>query len=193
MINEVLILEGQFSKSIGFDSSNLYVSSLQFGSIEALRNKCLNGGKRSSQKIALNKIQKLTYNEENDAMSIHFLKDSGKSKSFYLEGFDLNLRVHFFEALAEASSLRSTGLEKKKIRDYSKFYLTIGGIILFTSVAAWAGSWPRTGRRTQLIKLMQDIGPFGVMMIGTVLILIVLYKMYKHSKLPENQHVYKRQ
>ncbi|NOQ72374.1 MAG: hypothetical protein GQ574_10260 [Crocinitomix sp.] len=190
MINTVFSLNSQLSKSIGFDNANLYISHLQFSEMENLQHECLNSGKRASPTIALNKIQKLSYTEEDQAVTISFEKDSGKVKSIFLEGFDLNERASFVAILAETAGINSSAPESSK--SYTDIYLSIFGTVFFTSGIAWIASWPRTGVRSRLVKTMQDIGPMGVSIVGGIILLIFLYKLYKRSKEPTNQIIYAR-
>ncbi|MFT5819706.1 MAG: hypothetical protein ACI8ZM_000931 [Crocinitomix sp.] len=190
MINTVFSLHSQMSKSIGFDNSNLYISHLQFAEIESLQNECLNSGKRASPTIALNKIQKLSFTEEDQAVTISFEKDSGKTKSIFLEGFDLNNRAAFVAALAEAAGINSSAPESSK--NYSDLYISIFGTVFFTTGIAWIASGSRTGVRSRLVKTMQDIGPMGISIVGGLILLTFLYKMYKRSKEPTNQITYMR-
>lgn len=192
MIDQVINLTSNGIKSIGFDATNVYLSNVQFGTIDGLRDKCINSTRGASQKIPLDKIQKLTHTEEEEAISIYFLRDSGKKKSFYLEGFNPEAAERFIRSLAQQAELIDfRGTESKK-RDFTKQYITIAGVLFFIPIIAWIASGSRTGRRSNLVKLAQDIGPVGIVIIGVIILLIVLFQMYRISRQPANQTVFSK-
>lgn len=192
MINHVLHLDNQFTKSIGFDSGNLYLSSLQFDSIEGLRNKCNESSKRSDIKIALNDIQKITLNDQSENITLHFKTREGKSKNYHLTNFPIGLKETFCSELAKAAGIVNHELRKNKTVDFSIHYLRIAGIVIGTSVIAYFSTTPRTGRRSQMYRLAQDLGPIGVSCIGGIFLLFILYLMYKQMKNPANENIYSR-
>jgi hypothetical protein len=193
MVNIVFHLRSQFSRSIGFDSSNLYISSLQFAEIESLRNECLTANKRSSPKIPFHTIQKIVFDDQDEGITIHFLKESGKKKNIFIDGFDPELKALFGHALAKIAGITNYDFGKNKTKDFEKHYISIGGTILGTSYIAWVAESPRTGRRSNMGQLAQNLGAVGVSIIGGLFIIGILYLMYKQSRRPANQHVYKRQ
>ncbi|MDG1475965.1 MAG: hypothetical protein P8Q14_02360 [Vicingaceae bacterium] len=192
MINNVYHLESQFTKSIGFDSGSLYLSSLQFDSIQGLRNKCDSSSKRSDIKIALNDIQKITLNDQSENVTLDFKNRAGKSKNYHLTGFPTGLKEGFCSELAKTAGIINHQLRENKTVDFSIHYLRIAGTVIGTSVIAYFASTPRTGRRSQMYRLAQDIGPIGVSIIGGIFLLFILYLMYKQMKNPANENVYSR-
>lgn len=192
MLNKVITLESNGMKSIAFDEVNLYISSAQFGTIEGLRDKCLGATSRSSPFIPLNMIQKLTHTDDAEEISVYFLRQNGKQKSYYLEGFNPELAKEFVQEVAKAAGLTGSEESSGKKHDFTKHYITLGGLAIFIPVMIWIAGWPRTGRRTQIIKLLQDIGPAGVSIIGAIILAVVLFQMYRLKRKPANQTVYNR-
>lgn len=190
--NSVFHIESQFCKSIGFDNSNLYLSSLQFGTIEALSDQCLNGNKRSSPFVPLHLIEKIEFDEQDNTLNIHFQKSSGGKKSYHLEGFSPIYKLAFAHALAAEAKLTVHRKKKNKKKDFQKSYVSIGGTVLFTGALIWISETPRTGRRSNLVKLVQDLGPIGVSIIGILIIMVILIGMYRRTKQPTDQHIYQR-
>jgi len=192
MINTVFHLENQFTKSIGFDSGDLYLSALQFESIEGLRNHCNSSSKRSDIKIALNDILKITLNDQSENITLHFRKKNGKSKNYYLTNFQSGLKESFCSTLAKTAGITNHKFKKNKTVDFSIHYLRIGGIIIGTGIIAYLANGPRTGRRSNMFKLAQDLGPIGVSVIGGILLFFVLLLMYKQMKNLANENIYSR-
>lgn len=192
MIDQVINLASNSIKSIGFDATNVYLSNVQFGTIDGLRDKCINSTRGSSRKIPLDKIHKLTHTAGEEAISIYFFGDSGKKKSFYLEGFNPEIAEQFIRSLAQQAGLNDFRGSESKKRDFTKQYVTIAGLLVFIPAIAWIASGPRTGRRSNLVKLAQDIGPVGIIIIGAVILLVVLFQMYRISRQPANQTVFSK-
>lgn len=192
MINQVLTLESNGIKSIGFDQANLYLSSVQFSTIDGLRDHCLDSTGKSSPSIPLNMIQKLTHTAGEEAITIYFMKQDGKQKSFFIEGFNPESAAEFIKEVAKYSGIFGTDATGGKKHDFTKHYLTLGGLAIFIPLFAWFASWPRTGRRSQIFKLLQDIGPNGIIIIGVIGVAIVLFQMFRQKRKPANQTILQR-
>lgn len=192
LINTAIPINAQFTKTIGFDNTNFYISNLQFQSIEGLRDHCLTANKVASPAIPLSNLQKLTFNDGGGALKITYTKPNGKTKNFHLDGVPAQiLPVVTSEVASEARLIEDKNLEKKTT-DFSKSYITLVGTVIFTGGCMWIASTPRTGRRSNLVKLAQDIGPTGVAVIGGVILLITLFGMYRKSRKPATQRVFLR-
>lgn len=192
MLNQVITLESNFSKSIGFDQHNLYVSHVQFSTITGLKDECGNSDRGSSQTIPLDSIQKITYTKDEKAITIYFLKQSNKKKSFYIEGFHPETALDFINSLAKAAGMDRSGGGEENKQDYTQKYLTLAGVVIFTVGFAWIANLPRTGHRKQLIKLLQDIGPAAICITGGIIVLIILFQIFKQSRQPANQIVFQK-
>lgn len=190
MLEEVINATGNWNKSIAFDATNLYLSTEQFDEFNDLKEKVGNSTKGPSRKIPLDKIKKLTQTEGEGAITIHFKSQIGKSKNFYLEGFDVKEAGYFIGALAVQAQMNGSAAGSAK--DYSKHYITLVGAAIYIGGTTWISTLPRTGRRSNLVKLAQDIGPVPIIILGVVIVLATLFKMYKMSKEPDNQTVYSR-
>jgi len=194
MLNTVYSLFSQFSKSIGFDETNLYLSAAQYGEFENLKTECLSNLKKSSPTVPLHQIQKIVFSDHDGKMVIYFLKESGKKKNYALEGFDPNVKALFALDLAQAAGMlnHENPNAQSKTKDFTPFYLSIGGILIATTICAWFGSQPRVGYRSDFYKLMQNLGPSGVSVLGGIALLIIFYRMYKYGRKPADQNVYSR-
>jgi hypothetical protein len=192
MINTVFRLESSFSKSIGFDSGFLYLSALQYESIEGLRDKCNSSTKRSDMKIALSDIQKIALNDQSESITLHYKNKNGRTKNFHLTDFHPNTKEVLCSSLAKAAGITNHELKKNKTVDFSIDYIRIGATIIGTGFVAYFSNEPISGSRSSLLKLAKDIGPVGVSITGGILILFILYKMYKQTKNPANEDVYTR-
>ena len=192
MINTVFRLESPFCKSIGFDSGFLYLSALQYESIEGLRERCNSSSKRSDMKIALSDIQKITLHDQSESITLYFKNKNGRTKNYHLTDFHPNTKEDLCSGLAKAAGITNHTLNQNKTVDFSIDYLRIGGTIIGTAVIAYLSTGSRSGRRSSMFKLAQEIGPIGVSIIGGILLLFILYRMYKQTKNPANEDVYTR-
>ncbi len=190
MISKVVYIPSQFCKSLGFDSVNLYLSSVYFADFDGLRNECLNGNNKYSPNVPLNKIQKIVFDDQDNNITIYFTNESGKKKSYFLEGFAPQDKALFGETLAQVAKLTKHEFRQNKRKDFGKQYLSILGTVIITGVLVWFSTFPRTGVRSRMFRLVQDLGPMGICTIGGLFILGILYIMYKQSRKPANEHVY---
>lgn len=187
MIEQVLILSSDSTKSTAFDATNLYVSNKQFGTLDGLRDHCQHSNKIADRKIPLQKIHKLVYTEGAGNLTVSYTNEAGKNKNYYLTGLHPSTGNAWVQALVSAIGLRAGEGKDAKKHDFTRQYISLAGIFIFTPVIAWIASGPRTGRRSQLVKLTQDIGPMGICIIGGLFLLFVLFQMYRQSRKPGDQ------
>ncbi len=165
---------------------------MYFADFDGLRNECLNGNKKYSPTVPLNKIEKIVFDDRDNNVSIYFTNESGKKKSYYLESFAPKDKEPFAQELAEVSKLTNHEFRQNKKKNLNKQYLSILGVISVIGVFVWFSTFPRTGVRSRMFRLVQDLGPAGLSIIGGLFILGILYSMYKQSRKPANEHIYMR-
>ena len=202
MKNQVLRLEKEQQwKSFGYDNLNIVLSSKRHDSFESLLAASGKSGLLESvYVIPISSIKRLKYNEKDSTFAIQFLKgEKVKNHTVLLE--NSALREPVVDELASIKGLKKevTVESRNKALAWNLIPLLLvplvtSGFWLVAKDAQNGKEYHATGRNAgmkQLIaNLVESIGPTGVVVIGIIVFLIVVYFVYKRFTQPANIVIY---
>ena len=153
--------------------------------------------------IPFSSITQLDYNEKDDeAFTIRFLKN-GKQKKQHVQLPNIEMISAVASAVAEVKGFNKDVTQESKTKPLLLNLLGVVAMPLFTwvfydiAVDAQQGghyevsSGRRRGTNQLLVNVVEAIGPTGILMIGTIALLIMLYVTYRRYNNPASEVLYK--
>ncbi len=204
MKNRIIRLGGKDLKVFGFNDEQIVFSSKKHESMETLLESTAKSSMLETVKaIPFSSITQLDYNEKDDeAFTIRFLKN-GKQKKQHVQLPNIEMISAVASAVAEVKGFNKDVTQESKTKPLLLNLLGVVAMPLFTwvfydiAVDAQQGghyevsSGRRRGTNQLLVNVVEAIGPTGILMIGTIALLIMLYVTYRRYNNPASEVLYK--
>ncbi len=201
MKNQIIALEEKNRKIFGFTDEQIIVSSKGHNTMEALVAATEKSGILETVKvITIASVKELSYNEKDINFKIRYDK-KGKIKKETVVFSEREWREPIAAEIAELIALKKTTTTESKIKP---LLLNLAGAIA-VGVITWGGrsmaidlqngeEYVATGRRSGLKQLMataiEALGPNGVLIVGSVLVLLMFFKGFKRFTNPAMEVTY---
>ena len=197
--NMFLTLDDEKWKSFLLDNTNIQLSSKKYKDAAEMLNAAENKSMLSLTKtkaIALSGIEKLTYLENADTLTIHYMGEKTA-----LDFGNTETVKNVAAAIAQIRNLSLTQGSQSTWSAIAPPLLGLGVTAVFTFLINGianeiaAGKTVNTSGRRAWLKsiltwLAELLGPIGSLAVGALLAGLFLYLIYKAYKNPSNQFVY---
>ena len=203
MKNTIAVLEGRKFKVFGFSDQEVILSSRHHSSFESLLSAVEKSGfTETVEHFPISLIEELSYNEGSKGLELKFKNKKGKSKKKQLVFKKKEQKNTFIPNLASLGDFKQHIETEKKIRP-------LIGTFFFISLIAGATYWLRnvaisaengehleiksgkySGLGQIIINITELIGPTGVLAIGALGGLYMLFLAYKRYTNPTNEITY---
>ena len=204
MKNRIIRLVGKDLKVFGFNDEQIVFSSKKHESMESLLESTAKSSMLETVKaIPLSSVTQLDYNEKDDeAFTIRFLKN-GKQKKQHVQLPNIEMISAVASAVAEVKGFNKDVTQESKTKPLLLNLLGVVAMPLFTwvfydiAVDAQQGghyevsSGRRRGANQLLVNVVEAIGPTGILIIGAIALLIMLYVTYRRYNNPASEVLYK--
>ena len=200
MENQIFSIESTFYKSLAIKGDELWLSSNKesdFGTFENGINKT--GLMKAAYAYPLSSITEVSFNEASESIKVRYEDENGKLKKLNIKFGEEELSNQFGEYLGEKLGMTRSQEQERQWKPLlsNLFYLVvaIGGTYAIAMVDDTAefteGSSRKSRSRGAFLKMIVDtIGQTGVIIIGSLISLYLLYRLYTRFKNPANEVVY---
>lgn len=199
MKNKLIHLNEKELKTFAFTETEILFSSKKHDSLESLlASKTKSGMLETFLTIPVEKLNNIGYNEANESLKFKYLNAKGKQKSRSLDLRDPAIRDQVANDIAEMKGLQKNITEESKTKPLL-INLGIAAVTgFFTVVMSGAAremaegkeidvSGRRSGIKQLMLTISDFLGPTGVLIVGGLITVGILYSAYKRYSNPTNE------
>lgn len=202
MENQIFIIDSTWWKSVVLKDNELWLSQGKVSSLEKFEKALQKTGMmKNAYSYPLSSVSEVSYNEASESVKLIYKDEEGKDKKLKMNFGDRELSNNFGRFLGEklemTKSQQQEGHTKPLLLNLFYLLVTIGCTIsvlaIDDSTDLSDGGTRRSRRNKAFLKMILDtIGQTGVIIIGTLVSIYLIHKLYKRYKTPANEIVYKR-
>ncbi len=200
MENQIFAIESTFYKSLVIKGDELWLSQNKVTDLEKFETAIQKTGMmKSAYAYPLSAISEISFNEASESVKLKYQDEKEKQKKLKISFGDKGLSNQFGQFLGDKLGMTKSQQQEGQIKPLllNVFYLilAIGGTIFLaamddTNQLTDSGS-RRSRNKGAFLKLIVDtIGQTGVIIIGTLISLYLIYQLYKRFTNPANEVVY---
>ena len=203
MKNRIIRLGGKDLKVFGFNDEQIVFSSKKHETMESLLESTAKSSMLETVKaIPLSSVSQLDYNDNDESFKIRYLKN-GKQKKQTIALPNVEMISAVASAMAEVKGFNKEVTNESKTKPLLLNLLGVVAMPLFTwvlydiAVDAQNGghfevsSGRRRGANQLLVNVVEAIGPTGILIIGAIALLIMLYVTYRRYNNPASEVLFK--
>lgn len=202
MENQIFAIESTFYKSLAIKGDELWLSNNKesdFGTFENGIKKT--GLMKAAYAYPLASITEISYNEASERIKLRYKDDNGKLKKLNIKFDDQERSNRFGAFLGEKLGMTRSQEQERQWKPLltNLFYLivAIGGtyalaMIDDTTELTDGGSRKSRSRGAILKMIVDTIGQTGVIVIGSLISLYLIYRLYTRFQQPANEVVYQK-
>lgn len=202
MENQIITIESTFYKSLAIKGDELWLSAnkeADFGTFENGINKT--GLMKAAYAYPLSSITEISFNEATESIKLRYEDENGKLKKLNLKFEDKDFSNQFGDYLGEKLGMTRSQEQERQWKPLlmNLFYLivAIGGTYATAMIddteELTDGGSRKSRSRGAILKLIVDtVGQTGVIIIGSLISLYLIYRLYTRFKNPANEVVYQK-
>ncbi len=202
MENQIIAIESTFYKSLAIKGDELWLSTNKesdFGTFENGINKT--GIMKAAYAYPLSSITEVSFNEATESVKLRYEDEKGKLKKLNIKFEDKDFSNEFGAYLGEKLGMTRSQEQERQWKPLltNLFYLivAIGGTYAIAMVEDTAelteGSSRKSQSRGAILKLIVDtVGQTGVIIIGSLISLFIIYRLYTRFQNPANEVVFQK-
>ena len=177
-------------RTLVYNDESLMLSTKMHGTMDEMAKSVEKSALLESIKtIPINSIKKINYNEKNSVIKVDY-EDKNKIKLLNLYLKQKEKKQGIAEEIAAIKNLtKSTKVESRIRLLIGKFVAMIGIGLVFWYLSSIINGQEYTGSRRYAFyaKLMNYLGPNGIMLVGATIIIYLLYTAIKRYKQPAQE------
>jgi len=202
MENQVITLSGEKYKSLGFTDKRLYLSQKNEKDFAALEKTGQNVGITSEGiYVLLEKLESIHLNTGDTDIKVKYLDYSKKKKSLTFKFDRVEKSLAFAELLGNKLTLKKEVTQEKQwlplLKNVGWLTLTVGLTYFMVGMEDGSemdssGSRKSRGGAAILRIIYNLVGPTGILIIGSLISLAIIWATYNRFKKPEQDIVFTR-
>ena len=202
MENQIFEIESTLWKSLAIKGDELWISQDKVSNFEKFEKGIRKSGlMKSAYAVPLSSISEISFNEASESIKLKYEDEKGKQKKLNIGFGDKDLSNQFGQFLGDKLGMKKSqkqeGQLKPLLLNVLYLILSVGGTIFLATMEDTDELTDRGTRRSRnkgaFLKLIVDtIGQTGVIIIGTLISIYLIYQLYKRFKNPANQVVYQK-
>lgn len=202
MENQIFGIESTFWKSLAIKDDELWLSQNKVNDLEKFESAIQKTGMlKSAYSYPLSSISEISFNEASESVKIKYQDEKGKQKKLNIGFGDKGLSNQFGQYLGDklgmTKSQKQEGQLKPLLLNLLYLVLSIGGTIFLGTMEdtneLTDGGTRRSRNKGAFLKLIVDtIGQTGVIIIGSLISIYLIYQLYKRFKNPAIEVVYQK-
>lgn len=202
MENQIFAIKNTFWKSLAIKGDELWLSQDKVNDLEKFEKSLQKTGlMKSAYAYPLSTIAEISFNEASESVKLKYQDEKGKQKKLNIGFGDKDLSNQFGQFLGEKLGMTKSQKQEEQLKPLAlnALYLVvaIGGTIVLSTMSDTNELADRGTRRSRnrgaFFQLIVDtIGQTGVIIIGSLISIYLIYRLYKRFKNPANEVVYQK-
>lgn len=202
MENQIFVIENTFWKVLAIKGGELWLSQNKVSNFEKFEKDIQKTGlMKSAYSYPLSSISEISFNEASESVKLKYQDEKGKQKKLNIGFGDNDLSNQFGQFLGDKLGMKKSqkqeGQLKPLLLNIMYLILSIGGTIFLATMddtnELTDGATRKSRNKGAFLKLIVDaIGQTGVIIIGTLISIYLIYQLYKRFKNPANEVVYQK-
>lgn len=202
MENKIFEIESTSWKSLVLKDNEFWLSQNRISKLEKFETAIQKTGiMKSAQAYLLSTVSEISFNEASDSIKLTYKNEKGKQKKTTIGFESKELSNKFGHYLGNKLELNTTEKQEKQITLmlFSLLYLalTIGGTFFLATLEdsdeLTSGGSRRSRNKGAFLKLIVDtLGQTGVIILGSLISIYLIYQLYKRFKNPANEVFYQK-
>jgi hypothetical protein len=202
MENQIFAIESTFWKAIAIKEGELWLSQDKVKNFEKFEKGIQKSGLlKSAYAYPLTSVSEISFNEATESIKLRYQDEKGKQKKLNIKFSDKDVSNQFGEFLGKKLEMKRNQKQEKQLKPLllNAIYLIISIVatVLFatlddTSELTDSGSG-RQRRKGAFVKMIVDtIGQTGIILIGSLISIYLIYQLYTRFKNPAIEVVYQK-
>lgn len=202
MENQIIALAGEKFKTLGLSDKRLYLSQKNEKDFTALEKTAQNVGVTSEGRyIFLEKLESIHLNTGDAAVKLKYLDYSKKNKSLTFSFNRTEKSLAFAQSLGDKLKFKKEVSQEQQwlplLKNIGWLTLTVGLTYFMVgmedgSEMSSSGSSKSRGGAAILRIIYNIVGPTGILIIGSLISLGIIWATYNRFKSPEQDIIFKR-
>ena len=202
MENQIFVIENIFWKSLAIKGDEFWLSQDQVSDFEKFEKGIKKTGlMKSGQAYPLSSIIEISFNEASESVKLKYQNEKGKQKKLNIGFGDKDLSNQFGQFLGEKLGMKKSQKQESQLKPLllNCLYLifSIGVTFVLATIEdtneLTGGGTRRSQSGKAILKLIVDtIGQTGVIIVGSLISLFLIYRLYNRFKNPAYEVLYKR-
>ena len=200
MENQIFAIESTLWKSLLLKDDELWLSQNKVSSLEKFESAVQKTGMlKSAYAYPLSSISEISFNEASESVKLKYQNEKGKQKKLNIGFGEETLSNQFGHYLGEKLGLAKSQKQESQLKplllNLVYIIITVGATFFLATMEDSSELTDSGSRRNRnkgaLMKMLVDtVGQTGVIIIGSLIAVFLIYRLYKRFKNPANEVVY---